>query len=112
MGNALKKNTGWQGGGNGTNEYGFNGLGGGHAWPDGRSQLARFILELNDQHDGGGDLMHQPCQSDHLTRSSYRMGIGCSVRCVADRDLKADNKKGAYAPFCCSPARTRTRSSV
>ena len=89
MGSALKRTSGWSGGGGGTDDYGFNGLGGGHAWPDGNFHSLNWhgsYWSSTISTDGGSDLMQRQlsANSDHLTRSSYWMGVGCSVRCVAD----------------------------
>ena len=87
MGEVLKKTSGWAQGGNGTDLYGWNGGGGGHAWPNGGVfSLNWFGTYWSSTYTSGGDVMQRTLSSgsDQLQRGEYWAVTGTSVRCIAD----------------------------
>ncbi len=87
MGEALKSQTGWAQNGNGSDVYGFNGSGGGHAWPDGSNySLNYYGTYWSSTFTSSGDVMQRTLSSgsNQLNRAEYWDVIGCSVRCIAD----------------------------
>jgi uncharacterized protein (TIGR02145 family) len=87
MGEVLKKNSGWAQGGSGTDLYGWNGGGGGHAWPDGGTySLNWYGTYWSSTTTNDGDVMQRTLSSgsNQLQRGEYWDVIGSSVRCIAD----------------------------
>ena len=87
MGEALKSESGWAQNGNGTDDYGFNGSGGGHAWPDGNTYSLNFYgTYWSSTSTSSGDVMQRTLSSgsNQLNRSEYWAVTGCSVRCLED----------------------------
>ena len=87
MGEVLKKSSGWQQQGNGSDLYGWNGTGSGHAWPDGNAHsLNWFGTYWSSTTTNDGDVMQRTLSSgsNQLQRGEYWDVIGSSVRCIAD----------------------------
>ena len=87
MGEVLKAESGWAQSGNGTDTYGFNGSGGGNAWPDGGTySLNYFGTYWSSTSTSNGNVMQRTLGSgsNQLDRQSYWDVTGCSVRCIED----------------------------
>lgn len=118
MGTALKSTDSWSGNGNGEDLFGFGGIGGGHAWPDGN-----FTATTSGELTGAQQRQMQR-QTARITVNSEiqltrwraaRIGPLPDAVCVA---LKTDNpsnqkEEGNLAvPFFISPLPPLSRSGI
>ena len=89
MGAALKSTSGWAANGNGEDLFGFNGIGGGHAWPDGGFYSynvwgAYWSSTETEAVPTSANYRQLGNSTDQLENGSYWSVTGCSVRCVED----------------------------
>ena len=87
-GNALKSTSGWNSGGNGTDDYGWNGLPGGYRYDDdgyfyliGNNGYWWSSSQLNTYSAWYRNLYFN---DDYVYRNDYLKDYGFSVRCLRD----------------------------
>lgn len=89
MGTALKSTDSWSGNGNGEDLFGFGGIGGGHAWPDGNFNSyniwgAYWSSTETDATPNNTNYRLLGNSTDQMGSGAYWSVIGCSVRCIED----------------------------
>lgn len=89
MGAVLKSTESWTGNGDGEDLFGFGGIGGGHAWPDGSFYSrnvwgAYWSSTETEASPVSANYRQIGSSTDQMANGSYWSVTGCSVRCVED----------------------------
>ena len=88
IGTKLKANSGWNEGGNGTDDFGFSALAGGYRYDDGDFDYAGYFGYWWSSSPSGSRAWDRYLYTDfsNVYRNNYSQRYGFSVRCVRDAE--------------------------